>query len=455
MKGQVFTVAKLHYINGVVYFTAQQGTTNLQTIADNYRETTKSGDVKHPLVRVRTLARLAEGIGLLTISKGNRVEITALGKRYYDARLSDKWVLSEAQKDLLCTHILADSHRTATIYSISTLHSLLRQGHSGEELAREFAIAIGKDDAWNSDVTYKGFTQFVSSYIEELGLLERDKADTRWKIPSEKKRGQKHKAKTFLFTWNPKKWSWDDLPQAVYDANAEGRYHNCWSCAAIRQVSVGDRAFLMRLGVAPKGLMGSGVIVSEPFEAPHWNPERARQGDTDYQVGIIFDALSDLPIMGEEQLTSGSLGKHHWFPQNSGTQIPEDIALELETEWSRVSGTAFHPPDVDDLPTLHLEGTKQTRLVKRYERNSEAREECIRRHGTNCQVCGLIFEERYGQIGKGFIHVHHVVPVSEIGDQYQVDPMKDLRPVCPNCHAMLHKRTPPYTVEELRSMIAL
>ena len=98
MKGQVFTVAKLHYINGVVYFAALQGATNLQTIADNYRETTKSGDVKHPLVRVRTLARLAEGIGLLTRSKDNRVAITALGRRYYDARLSDKWVLSEAQK---------------------------------------------------------------------------------------------------------------------------------------------------------------------------------------------------------------------------------------------------------------------------------------------------------------------------------------------------------------------
>jgi 5-methylcytosine-specific restriction protein A len=455
MKGQVFTVTKLHYINGVVYFAARQGATNLQTIADNYRETTKSGDVKHPLVRVRTLARLAEGIGLIKISKGNRVEITALGKRYYDARSSDKWVLSEAQKELLCKHILADENRTGTIYSITSLLNLRRSGHSGEELAREFAIAIGKDDAWNSDVTYKGFTQFVSSYIEELGLLERDKTDTRWKVPSEKKRGRKHKAKTFLFTWNPKKWLWDDLPQAVYDANAEGRYHNCWSCAAFRQVSVGDRAFLMRLGVAPKGLMGSGVVVSEPFEAPHWDPERARQGDTVYQVEIIFDVLGDLPILGEEQLTSGALGKHNWFPQNSGTQIPEDITLELETEWSRVSGTAFHPPDVDALPTLHLEGTKQTRLVTSYERNSEAREECIRRHGTSCQVCGLAFEERYGQIGKGFIHVHHVVPVSEIGDQYQVDPTEDLRPVCPNCHAMLHKRTPPYTVEELRSMIAL
>jgi hypothetical protein len=83
MKGQVFTVAKFHYVNGVVYFTAKKGKTDLQTIADNYRQTTKSGDVKHPLVRVRTLARLAEGVGLVTLAKGGDVEITPLGKKYY------------------------------------------------------------------------------------------------------------------------------------------------------------------------------------------------------------------------------------------------------------------------------------------------------------------------------------------------------------------------------------
>ncbi len=59
MDGQVFTIAKLHYINGVVYYTALKGRTDLHSIAENYKETTKSGNVKHPLIRVRTLARLA------------------------------------------------------------------------------------------------------------------------------------------------------------------------------------------------------------------------------------------------------------------------------------------------------------------------------------------------------------------------------------------------------------
>jgi len=177
MKGQVFTVAKLHYINGVAYLTAHKVTTDLQTLADNYPETTKSGNVKHPLVRVRTLARLAEGIGLLTISKRKQVEITDLGKRYYDARPNDKWSLSNAQKEILCDHILSDYYRTETIYSITTLFELHKSGYVGDELAHQFALNIGKDKLWKSAVTYRGFTKFVLSYIEELGLLKIDDKD--------------------------------------------------------------------------------------------------------------------------------------------------------------------------------------------------------------------------------------------------------------------------------------
>tara|TARA_R110002050_G_scaffold54303_4_gene122942 strand:- start:29513 stop:29710 length:198 start_codon:yes stop_codon:yes gene_type:complete len=59
----------------------------------------------------------------------------------------------------------------------------------------------------------------------------------------------------------------------------------------------------------------------------------------------------------------------------------------------------------------------------------------------------------YGEIGKGFIHVHHLTPISEIGKKYQIDPINDLRPVCPNCHSMLHRRNPPISVNELKEII--
>ena len=66
---------------------------------------------------------------------------------------------------------------------------------------------------------------------------------------------------------------------------------------------------------------------------------------------------------------------------------------------------------------------------------------------------GFNFIEKYGEIGRDYIHVHHLVPIKEIGEQYEVDPIKDLRPVCPNCHAIIHRREPPFTIKEVQSFI--
>ena len=99
------------------------------------------------------------------------------------------------------------------------------------------------------------------------------------------------------------------------------------------------------------------------------------------------------------------------------------------------------------------EGAVQRVEVNRYERNRLNRALCISVQGTRCKVCGLLLAERYGEVGRDFIHVHHVVPVSKLGPDYLIDPTKDLVPVCPNCHAMLHRRDPPYAVDELRELI--
>ncbi len=257
---------------------------------------------------------------------------------------------------------------------------------------------------------------------------------------------------TFLLTWNPSKWQWDDLAEAVYEANTEGHCRDTWSCGTTRHISPGDRAFLMRLGVPPKGIMGSGVIVSEPFEGEHWDEKRAESGDTVYRVRIVFDVLSYLPILDEDALSSGPLGEHNWYPQASGTHIPEAIASQLESVWSQTTGTRFEPPDRETL-RVGLEGAKRKRTVTTYERDPEAREACLEHHGRRCQVCGLAFEERYGDIGRGFIHVHHLVPLPTIGEEHTVDPIHDLRPVCPNCHAMLHMRTPPIPIDQLTVIV--
>ncbi|MDY6994104.1 MAG: HNH endonuclease [Pseudomonadota bacterium] len=117
------------------------------------------------------------------------------------------------------------------------------------------------------------------------------------------------------------------------------------------------------------------------------------------------------------------------------------------------SAESVFPEEICSSDEEYYEGATQKVTVNIYERNPEARQKCIEYYGTDCYVCSFNFEDNYGEIGKGFIHVHHLKPLSEIGEEYELNPLQDLRPVCPNCHAMLHKRKPPYSIEELKQII--
>jgi 5-methylcytosine-specific restriction protein A len=92
-------------------------------------------------------------------------------------------------------------------------------------------------------------------------------------------------------------------------------------------------------------------------------------------------------------------------------------------------------------------------LVNRYERDPRARQECIRYYGTKCFLCGFDFAAQYGGVMAGFIHVHHLASLASVGEDYEVDPVEDLRPVCPNCHAVLHRKEPPYSLEDVRRFL--
>jgi 5-methylcytosine-specific restriction protein A len=105
------------------------------------------------------------------------------------------------------------------------------------------------------------------------------------------------------------------------------------------------------------------------------------------------------------------------------------------------------------LPDLCCDGKVSTREVNVYERNPLNRKACIALKGTTCVVCGLNFEKKYGSVGAGYIEIHHIKPVSHYDGEQPVNPLTDLVPVCANCHAMLHRRNPPYSVDELKKMI--
>jgi 5-methylcytosine-specific restriction enzyme A len=100
-----------------------------------------------------------------------------------------------------------------------------------------------------------------------------------------------------------------------------------------------------------------------------------------------------------------------------------------------------------------VEGRVQLVVVNIFERNAKARAACLNHYGFVCSVCDFNFGKFYGELGREFIHVHHIKPLSEIGEEYKVDSIEDLRPVCPNCHAMLHRKTPTLTIGELKQLI--
>lgn len=107
-------------------------------------------------------------------------------------------------------------------------------------------------------------------------------------------------------------------------------------------------------------------------------------------------------------------------------------------------------PDEIMTTTLYHEGAASQVLVNVYERDPKARKACIEHYGLNCHVCNFNFEAVYGERGTGFIHIHHLKPVS--GGEYEVNPIDDLRPICPNCHAMIH-RYGLLSIEELKMLI--
>ncbi len=111
----------------------------------------------------------------------------------------------------------------------------------------------------------------------------------------------------------------------------------------------------------------------------------------------------------------------------------------------------------ENIPTENIfsvtEGQEITYELTTYERSSRVRALCIFHHGISCKVCDINFENIYDEIGTGFIHVHHITPISQQGGEYQVNPVTDLVPLCPNCHAMIHRRNPPFSVAELKNII--
>ena len=194
------------------------------------------------------------------------------------------------------------------------------------------------------------------------------------------------------------------------------------------------------------------MIFDEAFEQePFWT-------DKDQYYGGIISLYARFRLL--EEYTDDILSLHH-LHEHGYEGIPRSVR---ECKDQGLIDFLLHPHqivnediyDVDypeDNEKLY-EGALVTVKANKYERNQKARKECVAKKGYLCLVCGRDFEATYGEVGKNFIHVHHLTPISSIGKEYELNVDTDLVPVCPNCHYMLHRKNPPYTIKELKDIIS-
>ena len=266
---------------------------------------------------------------------------------------------------------------------------------------------------------------------------------------------------TFLFTWNPQKWDWIDLQESIDHLENVGYVVRRWSCGNSKYIKKGDRIFLVRLGEEPRGIMGSGYAKTSYYVSPHWG---GTEGKSANYIDIEFDILINPGknvLFAKEDIDRVDPNKiQQWFPQQSGISIKPELLSSLESNWfdfireNKYIGIAFISNDVvSDETESFMEGKSKEVTQTRYERNPQARKTCLKHHGYSCQICDFNFEKIFGEIGKGFIHVHHINAIAGIGKEYEVDPKNDLIPVCPNCHSMIHSKRPAFTIYELKEII--
>jgi len=267
---------------------------------------------------------------------------------------------------------------------------------------------------------------------------------------------------TYLLTWNSKRWRWENLRKCIDDIQQNGYYAYSWSSGNNKKILPNDRLFMIHLGNEPRGIFASGWATSGVYKGKHWDKQSQVGKQFTLYVDINFDVLLDLDnevILPLAKLKEGIFANMRWDSQASGVRIPNEIAIQLEIEWSKLTGklpvahNAEVLPEEIDHDRKYFEGAIKQITVNIYERNAEARTRCIRHYGASCYICGFNFERVFGKIGMGFIHVHHLKPLFELNAEYELNPIEDLRPVCPNCHAMIHRQKSAYSIEEIKEFL--
>jgi len=267
----------------------------------------------------------------------------------------------------------------------------------------------------------------------------------------------------FVLTWNPIETMIEDeeIAELARLTLSGQSISQRWSTGN-RSGGINPDDYVIRFRqINNRGIVAMGRATSYVYEDTHWASEDKMANYVSVAWEQVLRTEDRLAIEDIESLTHDA----HWDAMlGSGVRLSEGDSREVVKAWSRwyaqaagaksnLSGEEAGANSTS--PGGVSEGAVTTVVVNRYERSATARRQCIDHYGAKCAVCSLDFEATYGPIGEGFIHVHHVVPIASIGEAYILDPIEDLVPVCPNCHAMLHRGTEvPRSVDDLKKLMS-
>jgi hypothetical protein len=233
-----------------------------------------------------------------------------------------------------------------------------------------------------------------------------------------------------------------------------------------------DRQLVQRFDAAMHGIYDAARRLKPPYTPSDFRSMLALHGGVTTADILLAtrepsSGFTELFLRGRENIV---LAVEYLVLQEPWRQLftPEQRAIARE----RLLKVEFPPPPDDvaddqaplkDLPLAEelpeglelIEGAVRQVTINAYERNPIARAQCIAHFGKRCVICRFDFGEVYGPATDGYIHVHHLTPVSSIGSEYQVDPIRDLRPVCANCHAVIHLGGTTRSLEEMKALISV
>ncbi len=256
---------------------------------------------------------------------------------------------------------------------------------------------------------------------------------------------------TWLLTWNPDKWKWEDYEEECEEASKECPITFTWSCAS-KKVMAGDEFYLIKLGTPPRGIIAHGIVTEGMFEAGHWQDDKAEktinylEGECDTLLNYKTQEILDVSILDEK------FPQQFWHPYQSGIRIRDEVLPALSELWTEATRDYPANPEESVYAGETVEGAKISVYTTKYERDPQIRRAFLRGKKLKCEVCGFDFEEVYGKLGAGYIEVHHKKPVAE-GERV-TDLDNDLAMLCSNCHRMIHRgKDHMITVKELKKIL--